>query len=238
MKSLTEKQQRQLEKQLESHRHERYEVDIDLAEGHKLEGFVVHPNVLRPEKMTALYFARWLFYNNGLYLDKNVLDMGSGSGIQGVVMGLYGAKQIIFTDLSLAAVENSKKNIEKYNLGDKSIILQGDLFEKVEGRHDLIVFNHPFFSDHTIEQLLVSTSMLDKGKLIHRFFEDAKQYLTSEGVIVMPYFHVAGPINDPMIQAPQHGYEISERMAIEIKSGLQKGKVSVYEISLKNSRTN
>ena len=116
MKSLTEKQQRQLEKQLESHRHERYEVDIDLAEGHKLEGFVVHPNVLRPEKMTALYFARWLFYNNGLYLDKNVLDMGSGSGIQGVVMGLYGAKQIIFTDLSLAAVENSKKNIENISL--------------------------------------------------------------------------------------------------------------------------
>ena len=188
--------------------------------------------------MTALYLARWLFYNNGLYSEKKVIDMGSGSGIQGVVIGLYGANHVTFTDLSHAAVENSRENIQKYGIEDKSTILQGDLFEKVEGRHDLIVFNHPFFSDHTIEQLLVSTSMLDRGKLIHRFFEDAKQYLTPEGVIVMPYFHVAGPINDPLIQAPQHGYDIFERMAIDIKMGLQKGKASVYEIRLKNSHTN
>jgi len=226
-------QEKKLKTIIDGHRHERYEVDIELVEGHVLKNFVVNPNVLRPEKMTALYLAKWLFYNNGLYLDKNVLDMGSGSGIQGVIMGLFGARNVVLSDLSHSAVENTRENIEKYSLKDKSTISQGDLFEKIEGKYDLIVFNHPFFSDHIMEQLLIESSVIDRGKLIHRFFEDAKRYLSDEGVIVMPYFHVAGPINDPMVQAPEHGYKVIERMSVDVKSGLQIGRASVYELRLK-----
>lgn len=233
MINYTSEQQKKLDIIIEGHRHENYEVDIKLEDGHILKKFMVHSNILRPEKMTALILAKWLFYNNGLFLNKKVIDMGSGSGIQGVVMGLFGAKSIIFSDLSAAAVENSKENVEKYSLGDKSTILQGDLFEKIKGKHDLIVFNHPFFSDHTIEQLLIFDSILEQGKLIHRFFEDAKKHLSEDGVIIMPYFHVAGPINNPMVQAPEHGYDIFERMSLDVKSGLQIGKVSIYELKLK-----
>lgn len=230
MTSLNSEQQEQLDKQIASHRHERYDVDIELAEGYTLKDFVVCENVLRPEQMTALYLARWLFYNNGLFAGKSVIDMGSGSGLQGVVMALNGAKQVVLTDLSPAAAANSRENVTKFGLHDKAVCLEGDLFEKIDGRHDLIVFNHPFFSDHTIEQLLVSTSMLDRGKLIHRFFEEAKDYLTPGGVIVMPYFHLAGPVNDPGVQAPEHDYDVFERMSLDVKSGLQQGRISIYEL--------
>lgn len=233
MTQLNKEQQEQIKKQLDAHNHKRYKVDIILDKDHKLKGFIVNSKVLRPEKMTAIYLTRWLFSNKSLYLGKSVIDMGSGSGIQGIVMGLNGAKQVILTDLSIAAFENSKDNVKRFKLTNKAIVLQGDLFEKVQGKYDLIVFNHPFFSDSTFEELLVSTSRLDRGKLIHRFFDEAKQYLNPEGIIVMPYFHIAGPINDPMIQAPKNGYEVIEEQAINSDSGLQKGKASIYKIQLK-----
>lgn len=235
MVEYTSEQRRKLDTIIEGHRHENYEVSIELTEDHVLKDFAVHSNVLRPEKVTALYLARWLFYNNGLFFGKKVLDMGSGTGIQGVVMGLYGAESVVFSDLSPAAVKNSKENVEKFSLGDKSKVLEGDLFEKVEGKFDLIVFNHPFFSDHVMEQLLIADSILDRGKLIHRFLEDAKKYLSDGGVIVMPYFKAAGPINDPIVQAPEHGYDVFEKMSVDIKSGLQIGRASVYELRLKDS---
>ncbi len=233
MEDYTSEQKEKLKVIIEGHKHENYSVDVFLTEDHVLKNFIVNSNVLRPEKMTALYLARWLFYNNGLYLDKRAIDMGSGSGVQGIVMGLFGAKEVVLSDLSPAAFENSKLNVENYSLGDKLTVFQGDLFEKIEGKHDLIVFNHPFFSDHTMEQLLISGSILDRGKLIHRFLEDAKSYLSEDGVIVMPYFHVAGPINDPYVQAQEHGYDVFERMSVDLKSGLQIGRASIYELRLK-----
>ncbi len=93
---LNEEQKKQVEEQLLAHKHGRYEADIVLAEGYVLHGFVVHPEVLRPEVMTSEYLASYLFSNNSLYRSKVAIDMGCGSGIQGVVMGLNGAKEVLF----------------------------------------------------------------------------------------------------------------------------------------------
>jgi methylase of polypeptide subunit release factors len=233
MTSFTTEEQKEWDKLSEFYTFDTYTVDIQLDETNILEKFVIHPKVLRPEVMNALHLAQWLFSHSSLYIGKKVIDMGSGSGIQGIVMGLYGAMYVTFTDLSPASVENTKENIQKFQLKEKSKVLQGDLFERIDDKADLIVFNHPFFSDHTVEQLIEAPEKIERGKLIHRFFEDAKQYLAPEGVIVMPYFHAAGPENDPLVQAPQHGYEVVERLAVDIKTGLQQGMSSVYEIRLK-----
>lgn len=230
--ALSKDQKIQVRKQLKAHQHKRYKVNVKLAEGHTLRDFVIHSKVLRPEKMIALYLARWLFFNNGIYINKTVIDMGCGSGIQGVVAGLCGAKKVIFSDLSPAAVTNTKENVKKFKLQNKSSVAKGDLFEKIKGKADVIIFNHPFFSDSTIEKLLVSSSMLERGKLIHRFFEETKKYLKKDGVIIMPYFHLAGAVNDPAIQARKHKYKVIERFRLNIKNGLQKGPGSIYEIRI------
>lgn len=232
MPGLTGAQEAQFRMQMEAHRHDRYETDIELAGGHSLKGFVIHPNVLRPEKMTAVHLARWLFSNSDIYSGKDAVDMGCGSGIQGVVMAMNGARHVTFSDLSHAAVENTKENVSKYGLEGMSAVLEGDLFEKVRGKYGVIVFNHPFFSDAPFDEVKVSSSMLDRGKLIHRFLEDSKRYLEDDGLIVMPYFHPAGSVNDPAVQAPGHGYRVSGMMSMESRSGLQQGKISVYELRL------
>ena len=230
--ALDKIQEDQIKMQLKNHMHDNYKTDITLSESCVLKDFEVHSKVLRPDKMTALFLARWLYYNNGYYLGKSVLDMGSGSGVQGVVTSLNGASRNVFSDLSPAAVKNTQANVNKYKLSNAEVF-EGDLFERIKESFDVIIFNHPFFSDETIENLLVSSSMLGGGKLIHRFLDDAKEHLNRDGIIVMPYFHVAGPINDPGVQALEHNYTIFEVFRTNLKVGLQKGEMSIYILKLK-----
>lgn len=96
---LNKKQEAQVKKQIVAHDHSGYKIDIELASGHVLNDFKVLEKVLRPEKMTALYLAKWLFFNNGIFRNKTVIDMGSGTGIQGIVCGLYGANKVLFSDI-------------------------------------------------------------------------------------------------------------------------------------------
>ena len=230
--SLSIEQQEQIDLQLKEHNHNKYEVNIQLSDKEVLNGLIVHPNVLRPEITTAQYLAKWLFENKELYQNKVVIDIGSGTGIQGVITGLYGARQVIFSDISEEAVKNTEENVTKFNLSKKARILTGDLFEKINDKADLIIFNHPFFPEEPTKDNPILRAMVDSGDLIHRFFKDAKKFLNTNGKIIMPYFHMGGDINNPAIQAPKHDYTVVEKLRVTIAHGLtlQKGEVSIYEI--------
>ncbi|MDO8524461.1 MAG: methyltransferase [bacterium] len=220
----------QLYKQTKHHQHEKYKANIILSQGHVLKDFKVGKGVLRPEKMTSIWLARYLFFNNRVFADKVVLDLGCGTGIQGVVMALYGAKKVLFSDKSEVGFKNTKENVKKFGVLGISEFFCGDLLEKISKDSDvgLIVFNHPFFSDPDEN---APESMLGPGELVHRFFEEAKERFPSTP-IVMPYYHKAGPINDPAEQAPKHGYNVTERLRLDVRTGLQRGPVSIYEIRL------
>lgn len=235
LNGLNEQQRKQVEQQLEEHRHEKYETDIDLGE-RKLENFSVYPNVLRPEKMVAQSLAKYLYENREAYKEKDVLDMGCGSGIQGITMGVGGARQVTFSDISTDAIANTKENIEKLKLENKSFVIQGDLFENIKGKFDCIVFNHPFFPAKPIEDVLVSRTMLDEGDLLVRFLTESKNYLKENGSIIMPYFHIAGEENDPAIQAPAFDYEVSTLLSNDVGQGVQKGLFSIFELRSKNGK--
>lgn len=236
MTNLTKAQEKQLLKQLKDHEHKKYKTTLEIAPGFLLENFAVYPEVLRPEKMSALLFAGWLFFNNNLYKDKTVIDMGCGSGIQGITAGLCGASKIIFSDISRPAAKNTEENIKKFNLAEKSKVFVGDLFENVpSAKANVIIFNHPFFSDlpKGFSKNLTTMIMIDGGELINRFFDEAKNFLSEDGCIVMPFFHLAGTVNNPSIVGPKHGYKVEESCRIKTAQGLQKGEISVYKLTLK-----
>ena len=232
--SMINIQEMQVRKQLDSHKHEKYLIDIELSKNTRIPDFVVNQKVMRPERMASMILAKWLFRNSYLYKGKVVMDMGSGSGIQGVVAGIYGARKVIFSDITREAIENTKENIQKYNLQSRSSVFQGNLFGRVKEKFDVIIFNHPFFSrdEVKVEKTVLSISMVVSPQLIHKFFEDAKNHLKRNGFIIMPFFHLASEANNPEIQAPKHGYSVSELFSMEMDEGLQKGKISIYRIKV------
>lgn len=231
---LTQVQRAQIKEQLERHKEvvEKYSTDINLG-SFTLKGFIVHPGVFCPDVMTSSrVMAKFLVENSHLFKGKKVLDMCCGSGIYGVVMILNGAKSVVLTDISTNAVENARENIEQFDLGGKSRVIRSDVFTGLEAQlFDVIVCNHPFFPGDPLEEFPVSISMLDSGDLLNRFFREARNYLSKDGIILMPFLHFAGEVNDPKLVAPRYGYKV-ERVFSETQgsSEIQKGDFSIYAI--------
>ncbi len=181
--ALNKIQQAQINKQIDEHQHDRYEVNINFGDNLTLNNFVVYKNVLRPEKMVALNLARYIFINGGLE-NKTVIDIGCGSGIQGIVTGSLGAKKIILSDISKCALENTKENIYKFNLHKKAIVLESNLFQNISDKADVIIFNHPFFPGKPLKSIPISSAMLDDGFLLKRFLTEARKHLLPKGKLL------------------------------------------------------
>ena len=228
-----------IKKQLEDHQHDDYAVDLVIAPDLTLKAFEVHAGVLRSDRMVALNFARWLYAHNTLYDNKTVLDMGSGSGIQGIVMALAGAQHITFNDNSELAVRNTRANINKYELTDRTTVYHGDLFERIEEQVDIGVFNHPFFSteehpffdDPLVRELIIPSAMIDDSEIMQRYLVEARTYIKER--IFMPFYHPAGETNNPSTQGPKHGYQVCEVHNEQANIGQQQGRFSVYELRTK-----
>jgi len=232
---LNHEQKEQVLKQWDQHQHETIEIDIELSgHGEKLKDFVVHKGVWNPAIVSARYHASYLYYNNTrLYEGKDVLDMGTGTGLMGVVMGIGGAKSVVMSDISKCAVANAKENSKKFKIENKVQVTQGDLFENVSGTFDFIVFNHPFFGDKPPEGDTIAASMLAPNDLIERFLKEAPKYLNSGGIIMMPYYIKAGESNNPVIQGPKHGFKVDTVFKSISNSGLQTGEITIHELRLR-----
>ena len=72
-----------------------------------------------------------------------VLDLGTGTGIQGV-FSAEKASKVIASDISPKAVECVKFNVKNLKLDDKIKVIESDLFSNIQDKFDLIIFNPPF----------------------------------------------------------------------------------------------
>lgn len=207
---LNDEQKAQVLKQWQENQHNNHEIEVDLSgQGDGLSDFSVYKGVWNPAISSARYHASYLYYNNVRLFDgKIAIDMGTGTGLMGVVMALHGAQKVILTDISAAAVTNARENIAKFQLQEKTVVVQGDLFENINERAHIIIFNQPFFGDTPLPNDTIAASMLDSGDLIKRFLKQAPDYLDALGKIVMPFYSKAGPTNNPVIQGPKYGFHV------------------------------
>lgn len=228
---LNRRQQNQIDLQIREHQKysRKYKLDplIRLAPGVVLDNFVMHPHVFQP--LSSRFLACHLFQNPALSQGKNVIDIGTGSGVLGLVCGIQGAKSVTLSDISPLAFKNTRENIKIHKMVGRCQVVQGDLFENVKMDADLITFAQPYFPGNPMKDIPVTMGMLADAELIHRFFEQAKPYL--KGAILMPYLEWVGPINNPGVQAPKHGFNV--RVVYEkLINGIQKGKFRIYEMTL------
>ena len=84
--------------------------------------------------------------------DKNAkltfAEVGVGSGIISIMLALnFPHARFIAVDISLAAIEVAKKNIEKFNLQERIELREGSLLGPVDEHIDYLVSNPPYIAD-------------------------------------------------------------------------------------------
>ncbi|MEU0007977.1 methyltransferase [Streptomyces sp. NPDC006314] len=126
-----------------------------------------------------------------------VLDMGTGSGVQALLLRNIGVRSITATDISVAAVKTAAEN-ELLNFPDSRIAFHtGSLFNGLatEGPFDLIVFNPPGWrtpSDACRRELerggitdLDLSAMFCGEKILLDFLLELPRHLTAGGRAVI-----------------------------------------------------
>ena len=83
-----------------------------------------------------------------------VADVGTGSGgiAVNLAMHLPGVR-LYATDVSAEALGVARANVEKFGLGERITLLEGDLLEPLPGRVDVIVANLPYIPSARLGEL-------------------------------------------------------------------------------------
>lgn len=118
----------------------------------------------------------------------SVLDIGSGSGIQARAAKAAGAKSVLASDIDPESVANVN------SLGIKCI--KSDLFNKITGKFDLIIFNPPYLPEDKREpkDSQKATTGGKKGdEIILRFLRQSTKHLNKGGKILIVFSTLTPP---------------------------------------------
>jgi SAM-dependent methyltransferase len=230
---MNESQRKIVLTQWHKHQHETHTVDYDVSgEKDLLKGFIVAKGVWDPFLASGRYHARYLFYNNHLFYGKTAIEIGCGTGLMSVIMARHGAKKVIANDISPLAFQNTADNAKAFGIDEKLQVVQGDLFENIDEKVDLITWMIPFFPGTSQEGDTISASMIMPPELFERFLLEAKKYLNPKGVVLIPSFSLGGKLNDPKEVAPKFGYEVKRIWTHNSISGIQQGLLYMDELRL------
>jgi release factor glutamine methyltransferase len=129
--------------------------------------------------------------NPNLFLEKKVLEIGTGSGVIALYASKLRAKKVIATDISLAAINNVELNakklgfssiiearhVSKDNIGAYSVIKNTEKF-------DIIIANPPYSLDLDVEK---NTAVTDSGDLGFSIINGLQKHLKQNGKAILLY---------------------------------------------------
>ena len=141
---------------------------------------VFHPRLFFSSKIFAEYVAALPLQG------KRFLDMGTGSGIIGLVAAKHGAR-VLAVDINPEAVQLAAENAALHNASDAMQCRRSDLFAAVEAdtRFDYIAFNPPFFAGKAETPEKAAWFAGEAHETITQFLTDAKKHLRKSGRILM-----------------------------------------------------
>jgi release factor glutamine methyltransferase len=111
---------------------------------------------------------------------KNVLDVGTGSGIQAIAAKNSGAKSVTASDINKEAVDYVS------SIGIKCI--KSNLFDNITGKFDLIIFNPPYLPEdkrEDAESRLITTGGKSGDEITLKFLKQADKHLEENGIILL-----------------------------------------------------
>lgn len=162
--------------------------------------FIINKNVLIPRNDTeiSIEVLKKLMTKDNI----DFLEIGVGSGIVSVTMALERPNNnYLSCDISDFAIENTKLNIEKYNLKNIEVI-KSDLYGNICGNFDIIYSNPPYIKSLEIGKLQREVKdyepilALDGGEDGLDFYKkiifESKKYLKKDGFLVFEIGHDQG----------------------------------------------
>lgn len=100
----------------------------------------------------------------------NVLDLGCGYGVIGIVVSKFGnTKKITMCDVNNRALDLAKRNSEKNKIQNIEII-ESNGFENIKEKYDMIITNPPIRAGKAV---------------IYKMYKDAKEHLNDGGVLYL-----------------------------------------------------
>ena len=147
--------------------------------------------VYEPQEDSTLLADSVKKYAKGL-----VLDMGCGSGIQGIIaLGCKKVTGVMCSDINNAALSYVKETHE-LELAKHSVEIKfkhSDLYSKIDETFDTIIFNPPYLPDDKLDnEKLITTGGKDGHELIVRFLKDSKTHLNIDGTILLLFSSLSG----------------------------------------------
>lgn len=120
-----------------------------------------------------------------------VLDMGTGSGVNGILAGTMGG-QVLAVDISQSAIEAAQANVVRNDMVERVTIRHSDVFSDVDEAYDVIVFDPPFrwFKPRDLAERATTD---EKYRAMTTFFRQARRHLTSDGRMLI-FFGTSGDI--------------------------------------------
>jgi release factor glutamine methyltransferase len=127
---------------------------------------------------------------------KQVLDVGTGSGIVALFCAFHGAN-VTATDVDESALLSAQNAARILGLDLK--VALSDLFSNVSERFDLVLFNPPYVPSSSIEDNTINGGK--KGaELIEKFLNTLAEHFEMDGSALL----LVSSMNDPLALIAEH----------------------------------
>lgn len=197
--------------------------------------FTVNENVLIPRQDTEILVEEVL---KELHDGMRILDMCTGSGCILLSLLHYSNDcEGLGVDLSAEAMEVAGRNVLKVLTPEKAEhvhFLQSDLFEKVEGKFEIIVSNPPYIASAEVDRLMPEVrdheprmaldGTEDGLEFYRRIIAEAGQYLVSSGMLFFEIGYDQGQAASELMR--EHGYR--EVQVVQDYAGLDRVVYGTY----------
>lgn len=145
------------------------------------------------------------------------LDMGCGSGIQGITAAvLPKVKEVWCVDVSDEALELAEKNALTHHVSNKIVFKKSDLFSNIERKFDCISFNPPYLPTEEEERVkgVVNRAYdggLDGRDVIDKFLNQFPKHLEENGMLLFLQSSLCGDAETfSLLEKQGFSYEILE----------------------------
>ncbi len=159
-----------------------------------------------------------LLANNLRYCRGSLLDLCSGTGIQGILAVQNSIEEVECVDLNPAACNIASFNAVLNNVSDRVIIREGNLFVASDKRYDMIVANPPYIPIPDGEDYFLSGDGGNDGlKVIRKILQGIRYHLQENGQLWMVGEIVRNSkgellIDSELCSLEQEGYEVNMKL--------------------------